>query len=293
MIARGLATAPPIEKTYPDDISLMTQTTVPNFERVTTPRAFEQVCNQIRAMLASGALKLGDKLPPERELAAELGVARSVLREALRSLEIAGLLVQKKGGSGGSFITNVRSESVRQAFQDMMILGTISLSDLTEARSLIMVDAIGLACERATEEDFEALARNIDQTEEFTRLADREHRLAAALEFYQLIARASRNQVLVVAVEAVSHLLLQSLRMLKGPPLPHLIEHRRRFLRYLKARDSTKASREMMTYLAGVHQAMLDYDKRHKATRKPAPAEKPLEPRAVVKPKQARGAARA
>jgi GntR family transcriptional regulator, transcriptional repressor for pyruvate dehydrogenase complex len=246
----------------------MSKPTSTPFGPVTTPRAFERVCNQIRAMLASGALKPGDKLPPERDLAAELGVARSVLREALRSLEIAGLLSQRKGGTGGSFITNVRSDSIRQAFEDMMILGSISLSDLTEARSLIMIDAITLACERATDADFDAIERNIDQTEEFTRQQDRERRLQAAMEFYGLIVKASRNQVLVVAVEAVNGLVLQVLRTVKGAPLPHLIEHRRRFLKFLQARDVIRASREMTTYLAGLHQAMLDYEKRHKDVRK-------------------------
>jgi DNA-binding FadR family transcriptional regulator len=259
----------------------MSKATSPAFERISTPRAFEQVCNQIRTMLATGALKPGDKLPPERELAVELGVARSVLREALRSLEIAGLISQRKGGAGGSFITNVRSDMVKQAFQDMMILGSLSLSDLTEARSLLMVNAIDLACERATEEDFDALERNVDQTEEYTLQEDREHRRLAALEFYRLVAKASQNQVLVVAVEAVTALVLKYLQTVKGAPLSHLIEHRRRFLRYLRARNAARATREMTTYLAGVHQAILDYDAKRKVSRaypRPALAASPKTP---------------
>src|SRR5271154_5184605 len=98
-------------------------------------RGFELICDEIRSLIASGALRVGDKLPPERELAAKLGVGRNVVREALRSLEIAGLVAPKKGRTGGSFIQASDSRYFTRALGDMTHRGAISLNDLTEARS--------------------------------------------------------------------------------------------------------------------------------------------------------------
>src|SRR5260221_2809885 len=74
------------------------------FRPIRTRRAFEEICERIREQLALGVLKPGDKLPRERDLAEQFGVSRNVLREALRSLEMAGPLRLRKGGKGGAVI---------------------------------------------------------------------------------------------------------------------------------------------------------------------------------------------
>lgn len=79
------------------------------FRPIRTRRAFEEICERIREQLALGVLKPGDKLPPERDLAQQLGVSRNVLREALRSLEMAGVLRLLKGVKGGAFIQDRKS----------------------------------------------------------------------------------------------------------------------------------------------------------------------------------------
>ena len=75
------------------------------FRPIRTRRAFEEICQRIREQLALGVLKPGDKLPPERDLAQQLGVSRNVLREALRSLEMAGVLRLQKGVKGGALFS--------------------------------------------------------------------------------------------------------------------------------------------------------------------------------------------
>jgi GntR family transcriptional repressor for pyruvate dehydrogenase complex len=233
-----------------------THTTSSTFRPVSTPRAFEQVCNQIRGQLASGQLKAGDKLPPERELCLRFAVSRSVLREALRSLEIAGVITLKKGGSGGSFIAESNPKRVTQALADMMNLGAMSLSDLTEVRSLIMADAIRLACERATEEDFAAMDANIALTEQLTLARDYEERRSVATDFYHHVAVASRNPALVLVVDSLTGLLRQFFRTPATRPMSMLISSRRAFMKHLRARNASKATQELTTYLAGLHQYM-------------------------------------
>src|SRR5258705_1988282 len=69
----------------------------PGFETVRKVRRYEQVAEQIRRLISSGALKPGDLLPPERELAAKLGVGRSSIRDAVRTLEVMGILEPRQG----------------------------------------------------------------------------------------------------------------------------------------------------------------------------------------------------
>jgi len=70
------------------------------FEAIAPSRAVDEISAQVRAMIADGKLKPGDRLPAERDLSARLHVSRNTLREALRALEHAGIIEMRKGASG-------------------------------------------------------------------------------------------------------------------------------------------------------------------------------------------------
>ena len=122
----------------------------PNFQPIKAKRAFEAVCEQIRREVALGTLKPGDRLPPEREFAEQLGVSRTAVREAMRSLENAGIVQCQQGMGGGAFIRKRDSSTVTQAVGDMVMLGQIPSHSVTEMRIILTEQAIRLACERAT-----------------------------------------------------------------------------------------------------------------------------------------------
>jgi DNA-binding FadR family transcriptional regulator len=227
------------------------------FQPISRPRAFEEICDRIRHQLSIGALQPGDKLPAERELAQQLGVSRSALREALRSLEIAGIVVLRKGVTGGAFIRPGDPTTMTRVMQDLVHLGSISLADLTEARVMIQTAVVRMACERATEADIEKIAENIENTAEMTRLGRHEDRLRFAMEFYRLLALSTRNEIMTMLVDALTVILLRFLSGIRnGAPQPGLIESRRRFLRHLKARDAAKASREIELHLTKLHKLL-------------------------------------
>ncbi len=133
----------------------------PQFRPIHTRRAFEEICERIREQLALGVLKPGDKLPPERDLAQQLGVSRNVLREALRSLEMAGVLRLQKGVKGGAFIQEGDTSRMNGVMRDMpesrhdLGPGTVG-SARSRSRSR---GAAGL-CQRA-KADLDALEANI------------------------------------------------------------------------------------------------------------------------------------
>jgi GntR family transcriptional regulator, transcriptional repressor for pyruvate dehydrogenase complex len=234
----------------------MRERKVIEFQPIRPRRVFEEICDRIRAELAAGTLRPGDKLPPERELAEQFGVSRTAVREALRTLEIAGLVRLQKGAKGGAFIMD-GTQSVRQSLQDLINLGRLSLDDLTEARLLIQDVIVRLACIRATQEDFLALERDIDRTEELTAAGRLRERLEYSIEFYKILAAATRNDVLSILIDSLTHILRLVIARVGPDPRMDLVEVRRRFMKHLRARDADRASAEMSEHLGRLHEHLV------------------------------------
>ena len=91
----------------------------PEFTQVQSGRAFEGISSQIRDAMASGALKPGSRLPPERSLSVQFGVSRNTLREALRTLESSGVLQLRRGAHAGAYIKQSSGQGVATALLDM------------------------------------------------------------------------------------------------------------------------------------------------------------------------------
>src|ERR1700726_559640 len=232
------------------------------FRPIHTRRAFEEICQRIREQLALGVLKPGDKLPPERDLAQQLGVSRNVLREALRTLEMAGVLRLQKGVKGGAFIQEGDTSRINDVVRDMLSLGTISVRELSEARIHVLDLLVRLACANAQQADFEAIEVNIERTELATsegRLLDR---VECSREFYKLLALATRNKVIAMIVDSVTEIHMRFVYAKvasSGAATPRLAEKRRQFLSALRTRDVLAAARLMRIHLESI-QRMLEQD---------------------------------
>src|SRR5690625_5090327 len=107
------------------------------FKEIKPRRLSDEIENQIREQLSTGKLQPGDKLPPERELANQLGVGRNALREALRSLEGAGVVELKKGPKGGSFVSTGSTKLLTQGLNDLLLLKGVSIGQITQARIML------------------------------------------------------------------------------------------------------------------------------------------------------------
>jgi GntR family transcriptional regulator, transcriptional repressor for pyruvate dehydrogenase complex len=238
--------------------SAVTQPSAP-FEPIQTRRTFEEICARIRARINSGELKPGDKLPAERDLAQQLGVGRNALREALRSLEIAGMLEFRKGVKGGAFIRSGDPARMDAVVQDMLSLGSITIGELAETRIHIQDLVVRLACERAGEEDFLALEANIARTDEMTRSGRFLDRIECSREFYRLLGAATRNAVLAMMVQSVTEILMQFVYArvaAGGKPTPRLVPTRREFVEALRARDAERATAMMRKHLDAIHRML-------------------------------------
>lgn len=169
------------------------------FEPVATRRTFEEAVEQIADKIRSGDLGVGDRLPSERDLAAQMRISRPTVREAVKMLAEAGVLEVRRGQSGGIF---VRSELVpRELLRSGWEMRVSEVSGVLEARRLLEPRVAQLAAVHATEADFARMRATIDRQRELAATKDflrnEDLFLQLDLKFHLLIARATGNSTIV------------------------------------------------------------------------------------------------
>jgi len=224
---------------------------------VQTRRAFEEVADQIRGQLAEGLLRPGDRLPSERDLAEQFNLSRNTVREALRSLEVAGVLEFRKGAYGGAFIREGKGDAVVSGFTDLFRLGVITPGNLTEARLIVGVEVTRLACLRATDDDFAALEENVEQSEAAAAADDMQARVDINLAFHALLAQAAKNPLLSVLVDALIAIQRNLLTVLTPLSNNKVILSRRKLIRHMRDRNEEAAVREMQSHLTALQRHYL------------------------------------
>ena len=165
-----------------------------DFAPIKRKRLSDQVSAQIQVRIASGELRSGDKLPPERELAESFGVSRGAVREALRNLERTGLIALQAGAHGGAFIGQGDPGLIGDSFRNLYQLGSVSLDELTEARLWLASTVVRIACARATDADLAALTANVDEAERLLKARRYDDKIDIHIEFHNLLARATRQR---------------------------------------------------------------------------------------------------
>jgi GntR family transcriptional repressor for pyruvate dehydrogenase complex len=206
----------------------------------------DQIAERILQMVQERRLNPGDKLPPERELAAMMNVSRPALREALRGLSMMNIIEIRQGA--GAFVTDLDPAQLVQHLNFVFALDDSTILELFDARMIVEVGLIELAAQRITDEDIRLLEDNLERA---THSADDiESFLQADLELHMLIARIARNPILARFMESIQQLGLASRRrtaMIPGVAQRSTADHRR-IVEALIRRD-----------VAGARQAMLDH----------------------------------
>jgi len=220
-----------------------------NFEPLQSKRTSDEIASRLRELIVSGELKPGDKLPPERELASRFGVGRNGLREALRSLEMIGLLELRLGKSGGAFITGGRPDLVSGQMTDLLRMGNVSLPSVIEARIWIGEIVVRIACARHTEDDVAALEDNVRTVERLFAEGQLVEKTQKNIEFHLLLARATKNATMVIVMQSLTTMAAHFAKIIGPDPASVTVRSRRSFMKAFVARDEERAVTEMTASL--------------------------------------------
>jgi DNA-binding FadR family transcriptional regulator len=220
------------------------------FQPVAVTRASSAITDQIRTAITSGRLKQGERLPPERELASQFGVSRVTVRDALRALEATGLVEIRVGARGGAFVSAPSGSVVAQAMSDMLLMSDVGPEDVVEARLMVELGTVTLACARATEEDMAALSTLLKRGREALTAGTYTRELS--WEFHALLATAAHNE----AIEGLTKSFRTTLSMhpvrVREPrdrSFTATMDEHTRILRAVEEKDSDTARREMANHL--------------------------------------------
>lgn len=186
-------------------MSVFADSMEPLFRVAKQNRIFQDVVDQIQEAIIDGRLKVGDRLPSERELKDTLQTSRSTLREALRVLEQKGLIEIKLGTGGGAVVRAVTADQVTESLDLLIRSQKVSLVHLAEFRESIEGDVVAIAARRAGVKDIERLkqllgtaeacvARGSDQIDDFLQVDKKLH-----LAFAQI----SKNPVYISVLKTI------------------------------------------------------------------------------------------
>jgi len=210
-------------------------------------RLTEGVLDQLVSLIAGGKLKPGDKLPPERLLAKQLGVGRSSLREAIGSLVLTGVLSVRPGS--GTYVTISGEEFLAKPLRWGIPMGRGKVQELVEARNIVEQATVTLAAERASEAEIAAIRHHLTLME---KNRGNLHKAARAdVSFHLAIAQASHNAMLESFIQQVRNLLQSWVdkAMLIPGTYDSVIKQHSQILREIEARNADGARAALSKHL--------------------------------------------
>lgn len=235
-------------------------------QAISAQRLYQQVADQISALIQSGEFAGGGRLPPERDLARQFSVSRPTVREALIALEIAGL-VEVRIGSGAYVCQPRAAEAARTGETARAKPGDAGASafELITARRLVEPAVAGLAAQQATKEDLARIKAALDQ---FERDWNGTHweKLEADRQFHMALAEATHNGAVIAIVDGLWRdmfgqifAVLSERTRLQSKQSMTMHDHRTIF-HCIERGDAMGAQAAMMNHLVHVEFTLLEVD---------------------------------
>ena len=240
----------------------------------------EQLVEKLGSLVLKGVLSPGEQLPPERQLAEMLSVSRASLREALKALQVMGVLEIRQGS--GNYLAEAATEILKTPARVLVPLRGLTQAELFEVRRAMEAEAAATAAERATPADVEQLRLHLERmkTAKDDFVAYCRHDLA----FHSGIAEASGNRFFIWFLSLANKILFQVLLdrpqriRREGPAQEH-----ERILQAIEARDPVAARSEMLKHVVYASYYLLNEKKlaeirflAYESSGEPAPGTKEL-----------------
>jgi GntR family transcriptional repressor for pyruvate dehydrogenase complex len=210
----------------------------------------DEAIEHIRRLIRSGELPPGARLPPEPELAAQLGLSRNSMREAVKALELVRVLDVRQGD--GTYVTSLEPALLLEGLGFAVdLLQDDSILSVVEVRRLLEPPATGLAAERITDRELAGLEARLEEMQSAGR--DVERQVAADAAFHLEIFAATGNQTLLSVLDGLSTRTLRS-RIWRGlveaDAIGATLHEHRTILSALAARDRRLAEAAALIHVS-------------------------------------------
>lgn len=218
---------------------------------IQSERLYERIVSQIEQRIEAGDLKVGDRLPSERELAEQFAVSRTAVREAVKALRQKGLVEILPGR--GTFITNGTSDSVRSSLDMLIKMGSTKGSGyMVEVREILEPEIAALAATRITEEYIATMQEAVNIMD--TALDNVDLFVEADLDFHLALAEGTQNPIIPILVDSIIDLLRKQRKRigLTTGGLQRGQVHHKKILDAIVRRDPQAARQAMQDHLRQV-----------------------------------------
>jgi len=235
------------------------------FSRIEHSRTADEVIGQIETLILEGVLRTGDRLPGERDLAQRFEVSRPILRDALKTLELRGLLVTRHGG--GTHVADVIGQVFSKPVMDLISTHRKAAGDYLEYRREIEGIAAEYAARRATPDDIALLDAIMARMDEAYDSGDFEDEAEIDVEFHHAVGECAHNIILLHTLRSCYRLLSEGVfrhRLLvftlPGAREELLAQHRAIYMA-VKAGDPAAARKAAMDHIAYVERSMAEAER--------------------------------
>jgi len=218
---------------------------------------------EIKKAIFNNRFKIGDKLPPERQLSEEFKSSRSSVREAFRLLEKSGLVEIRKGVHGGAYVKKTGAMPVIDSLKDMLHLEQIRLEEIRQVRLMLEPPIAAEAARNAT-------PRDVQRIEEANRALQEGYKSGdPAIEnnpaIHKVIAEASKNRLCALLMTALMDIHAYRMRnnKLDERAKKKIIGHHNKIIESITEKDAESAYENMKTHILEVHKIHTKIEKKN------------------------------
>lgn len=234
-----------------------------NIKPITTKRIYQEIIGSFVDFIANEEIKVGDKLPSERELSERFKVSRPSVREALRVMQTIGLIDIRAGG--GAYMTNFNLGPFLDLFSPLFLKRKKFGLELLELRQILEVRAVELAAQYCDDRGKKVLGEIIQQMKKATDESDVENGVKSDIRFHKTIFDLTENIILIKSSELVNSLMEVSIKDARGLVLnraetpTQLYEEHMAIFKAIVSQKPVKAAEAMKKHLAVVRQVYTEY----------------------------------